>query len=121
MLLLLHGTGAATHSWRDLAPLLARDFTIVAPDLPGHGFTQAPESDRLSLPAMARAVAALLKQLALAPELIVGHSAGVAIALRMVLDKAVTPARRHQPERRLAAVQAASPRSCSPRWRGCWC
>lgn len=91
VLLLLHGTGAASHSWRDLAPLLAQDFTIVAPDLPGHGFTQAPESDRLSLPAMARAVAGLLKQLGLAPELIVGHSAGVAIALRMVLDKAVTP------------------------------
>ena len=39
--LLLHGTGSATHSWRDLAPLLARDFTVVAPDLPGHGFTSA--------------------------------------------------------------------------------
>lgn len=91
VLLLLHGTGAATHSWRDLAPLLAAHFTIVAPDLPGHGFTEAPESDRLSLPAMARAVAGLLKQLALSPDVIVGHSAGVAIALRMVADKAVTP------------------------------
>ena len=39
MLLLLHGTGAATHSWRALAPLLAERFTVVAPDLPGHGFT----------------------------------------------------------------------------------
>ena len=39
-LLLLHGTGAATHSWRALAPLLAERFTVVAPDLPGHGFTQ---------------------------------------------------------------------------------
>jgi magnesium chelatase accessory protein len=91
VLLLLHGTGASTHSWRDLVPLLAGHFTIVAPDLPGHGFTQAPEPDRLSLPAMARAVAALLKQLALAPELIVGHSAGVAIAFRMVADRAASP------------------------------
>lgn len=91
VLLLLHGTGAATHSWRDLAPLLARHFTIVAPDLPGHGFTQAPEPDRLSLPAMARAVTSLLKQLALAPDYIVGHSAGAAIALRLVADKAASP------------------------------
>ncbi|MFN5717015.1 MAG: alpha/beta fold hydrolase, partial [Bradyrhizobium sp.] len=38
-LLLIHGTGAATHSWRDMLPLLARHFSVVAPDLPGHGFT----------------------------------------------------------------------------------
>ena len=29
VILLLHGTGAATHSWRDVLPLLAKDFTIV--------------------------------------------------------------------------------------------
>ena len=52
-LLLVHGTGAATHSWRDLAPRLARRFTIVAPDLPGHGFTSSPGDDRMSMPAMA--------------------------------------------------------------------
>ena len=49
-LLLLHGSGAATHSWRDLAPLLARDFRVIAPDLPGHGFTETPGGDGLSLP-----------------------------------------------------------------------
>ena len=41
VLLLAHGTGAATHSWRGLAPLLAQHFTVVAPDLPGHGYTEA--------------------------------------------------------------------------------
>ena len=35
VLLLLHGTGAATHSWRDLAPLLAERFTVYAPEHPG--------------------------------------------------------------------------------------
>ena len=91
VLLLLHGTGASTHSWRDLAPLLANEFTVVAPDLPGHGFTQSPHSDQLSLPAMARAVAALLKALDLAPDLVVGHSAGAAIGLRMALDGSIAP------------------------------
>lgn len=38
-LLLLHGTAAATHSWAGLMPLLARRFTVIAIDLPGHGFT----------------------------------------------------------------------------------
>ena len=40
-LLLLHGTGASTHSWRDLVPLLARQAGVVAVDLPGHGFSDA--------------------------------------------------------------------------------
>ena len=42
VILLLHGMGASTHSWRDLAPLLASGYTLVAPDLPGHGFTGHP-------------------------------------------------------------------------------
>lgn len=90
-LLLLHGTGASTHSWRDLMPLLAHDFHVVAPDLPGHGFTEAPERDRLSLPAMARGLTALLGKLGVEPEGIVGHSAGAAIAMQMVLTRAVDP------------------------------
>jgi magnesium chelatase accessory protein len=85
-LLLLHGAGAATHSWRDLAPLLARDFTVIAPDLPGHGFTETPGGDGLSLPGMARGVAALLAKLGTEPTVAVGHSAGAAIAMRMARD-----------------------------------
>ena len=42
VLLMLHGTGASTHTWRALMPELAKHYTIVAPDLPGHGFTGAP-------------------------------------------------------------------------------
>ncbi len=85
-LLLLHGAGAATHSWRSLAPLLARDFTVIAPDLPGHGFTDTPRADGLSLPGMARGVSALMDALGQRPTWLVGHSAGAAIALRMRLD-----------------------------------
>ena len=85
-MLLLHGSGAATHSWRDLAPLLSADFTVIAPDLPGHGFTQAPIGDGASLPGMARSLRALLAALNLKPTAAVGHSAGAAIALRLALD-----------------------------------
>jgi len=91
VMLLLHGTGAATHSWRDLAPLLARDFTVVAPDLPGHGFTDTPPDELMSLPGMARAVGELLETLQIEPAFIVGHSAGAAVALRMGLDGRVGP------------------------------
>lgn len=83
VVLLLHGTGAATHSWRDVLPALAERFTVVAPDLPGHGFSSALTSP--TLPAMAAAVRALTAELGVAPALIVGHSAGAAIALRLSL------------------------------------
>jgi magnesium chelatase accessory protein len=93
--LLLHGTGASTHSWRGLAPLLARHHTVVVPDLPGHAFTGMPSngagSAQLSLPGMARALAALLAQLQLQPSRLVGHSAGAAVAVRMALDGLATP------------------------------
>lgn len=88
-LLLLHGTGAATHSWRDVAPRLAERFTVVAPDLPGHGFTTGRPAGGMALPAVAAAVTELLAALDLAPRILVGHSAGAAIAIRMALDGTV--------------------------------
>jgi len=90
VVLLLHGTGASTHSWRTLAPILAASFTVVAPDLPGHGFTDTPPSFRLSLPGMARSVGELLRVLDLRPVLAAGHSAGAAILVRMCLDGTLT-------------------------------
>lgn len=91
MLLLLHGTGAATHSWRDLAPLLAQQFRVVAPDLPGHGFSQLPSARLLSLPEMADAVGRLLQELDAIPAMVVGHSAGAAVAVRLALNGHVAP------------------------------
>ena len=85
-ILLLHGTGAATHSWAGLAPLLAEHFRVVAPDLPGHGFTDPLPAGRLSLPGMAGAIRDLLRTLDLSPDLVVGHSAGAAILVRLCLD-----------------------------------
>ena len=90
-LLLIHGTGAATHSWRDMLPLLARHFSVVAPDLPGHGFTQSPPSYRLSLPGMAADLGIQLRKLEVRPEITVGHSAGAAIAARMRLARRTAP------------------------------
>lgn len=86
--LLLHGAGAATHSWRDVLPILAERFDVIAPDLPGHGFT-SPAPGLASLPAVVGWTRALLVTLEARPALVVGHSAGGAIALRLALDGAV--------------------------------
>jgi magnesium chelatase accessory protein len=89
-LLLLHGTGASTHSWRELAPLLARQAGVIAIDLPGHGFSgpagRGAHGDGATLPGMAHGVRALLAAIAATPHWLVGHSAGAAVAVRMALD-----------------------------------
>ena len=86
-MLLLHGTGSANFSWRGLMPLLAHHFTVVAPDLPGHAFTSRGPEGTLSLPGMSEGMRALMLQLNLHPQVIVGHSAGAAIAAQMVVSQ----------------------------------
>lgn len=86
-LLLLHGTGSSTHSWRDVMPRLAERFTVIAPDLPGHGFTKFASARDLSRAGMANAVAALLRVLDMTPTRAVGHSAGAVILLEIVGKK----------------------------------
>ena len=90
--LLVHGTGASTHSFRDLIPMLAADFTVVAPDLPGHGFSGQPmRQSGFALPSVASGIGVLLRQLGLRPILAAGHSAGAAVAIRMALDGLIAP------------------------------
>lgn len=91
--LLLHGTGASTHSWRGIMPLLARHHTVIAPDLPGQGFSDVAPAEALSMEGMARAVAELMQAFEAEPRLIIGHSAGAAIGARMCLDGLAAPER----------------------------
>ena len=81
--LLLHGAGGATHSWRGLAPLLAAGHRVVVPDLPGQGFTRPGRRDRFGLDAMAADIAALCAAQGWSPVAAIGHSAGGALALRL--------------------------------------
>lgn len=90
-LLLVHGTGASTHSWRDVLPLLGRHYTVLAPDLPGHGFTEASGTARSSIVGMSESLAALLGALRFKPLYCVGHSAGAVILCRMALDRHIDP------------------------------
>ncbi|MGI1662239.1 alpha/beta fold hydrolase BchO [Palleronia sp. KMU-117] len=81
--LLLHGAGGATQSWRDLLPRLGGTFHVIAPDLPGQGFSRCGARHRLSLPKMAEDLAALAASEGWRVDLIVGHSAGAVLALEL--------------------------------------
>ena len=83
VMLLLHGTGASTHSWAPLMPLLAQHFTVMALDFPGHAFTTGRPAGGLSVSAIATGVATLMAAQDRVPLIIVGHSAGVAVAIRL--------------------------------------
>ncbi len=86
VLLLLHGAGASTHTWRDVLPRLSADFTVVCPDLPGHALSHIAPGWRPGLREMADALDHLLSALHLQPQVVVGHSAGGAVAAQWVLD-----------------------------------
>lgn len=90
--LLIHGAGGATQSFRHLFPLLTETYHTVAVDLPGQGFTQCGAQSRSGLDAMAEDLLKLLRHEGITPDVIVGHSAGVPIALRMT-ELGLRPAR----------------------------
>ncbi|MEM7668225.1 MAG: alpha/beta fold hydrolase BchO [Pseudomonadota bacterium] len=92
-ILLVHGTGASAHSWSRIMPLLAERFTVIAPDLPGHGFSDAASALDLSLPGMVRSFSALLSVLDARPKIVVGHSAGAAVLAQMILEERIGPER----------------------------
>ncbi|MFN4099278.1 MAG: alpha/beta fold hydrolase BchO [Pararhodobacter sp.] len=88
--LLLHGAGASAHSFHPLVPYLP-GFRLIAPDLPGQGFTRIGNRQRFGLDAMAEDLAALCRHQNWRPRAIIGHSAGAAVALRLAEILPVPP------------------------------
>ena len=88
--LLVHGAGASSHSWANLRATLP-GYRLIAPDLPGQGFTRAGRA-QYGLDAMADDLAALCSDQGWRPGAIIGHSAGAAIALRLTEIMPVRPA-----------------------------
>jgi pimeloyl-ACP methyl ester carboxylesterase len=81
-LLLLHGYPQTWYSWDDILPALARHYTVVAPDLPGAGRSDAPAAAAdYTKKAMAADMYALMVRLGLSQHLrIVGHDIGTMVA-----------------------------------------
>ena len=81
VLLLLHGIANSSQTWEQVAPALSERFTLIAPDLLGHGESATPRGD-YSLGAHATGVRDLLTALGVERATVVGHSLGGGIAMQ---------------------------------------
>jgi pimeloyl-ACP methyl ester carboxylesterase len=82
LLVLLHGIAGSSDTWNDVIEQLAERYTVVAPDLLGHGESAKPRGD-YSLGAYASGVRDLLTALGHGKGTIVGHSLGGGVAMQM--------------------------------------
>jgi pimeloyl-ACP methyl ester carboxylesterase len=82
VLVLLHGITSSSASWEPVLPLLAEHFTVVAPDLLGHGESAKPVGD-YSLGAYACLVRDIMLALGHDRATVVGHSLGGGIAMQL--------------------------------------
>jgi pimeloyl-ACP methyl ester carboxylesterase len=82
VLVLVHGITSTSNTWSNVLPYLAERFTVVAPDLLGHGESAKPRGD-YSLGAYASGIRDLLIALGHERATFVGHSLGGGIAMQL--------------------------------------
>jgi pimeloyl-ACP methyl ester carboxylesterase len=80
-IVLIHGITASSATWETVGPELARQHTVLAPDLLGHGQSAKPRGD-YSMGAFASGVRDLAVALDVDPATIVGHSLGGGVAMQ---------------------------------------
>ncbi|HUE36388.1 MAG TPA: alpha/beta hydrolase [Candidatus Acidoferrum sp.] len=95
--LLLHGFPTSSHMFRNLIPQLAGDYHVVAPDLPGFGFTDAPPRDKFkyTFDNLAKIIDAFTEKIGLKRFAIYIFDYGAPVGLRLAL---------HHPDRVTAIV-----------------
>ncbi|MET3512649.1 haloacetate dehalogenase [Pseudacidovorax sp. 1753] len=90
-LLLLHGYPQTHVAWHRIAPTLARQFTVVAPDLRGYGDSVGPGGDPLHIRHCKRTLAgdqvALMNALGFERFAVMGHDRGARVGYRLCLDR----------------------------------
>lgn len=80
-ILLIHGIGDSSETWNDVIPHMARNHTVIAPDLLGHGRSDKPRAD-YSVAAYANGMRDLLSVLNVDHVTVVGHSLGGGVAMQ---------------------------------------
>nr|WP_208857871.1 alpha/beta hydrolase [Streptomyces flavidovirens] len=78
---LIHGIGDSSATWAGLMPGLARRYTVIAPDLLGHGMSDKPRAD-YSVAAYANGIRDLLGALGIERATLIGHSFGGGVAMQ---------------------------------------
>jgi magnesium chelatase accessory protein len=119
--LLVHGTGASSHSWSALASILSSRLHVVVLDLPGHGFTEAPASAaQYSLPGMSALLHELVKSLNVNVRYSIGHSAGAAVLTWMCLENYIHPHKLFGVNAALLPLGGVAGRVFSPMAKALW-
>src|SRR5438128_12023854 len=77
--ILLHGYAETSRMWRPIIPLLAENFTVIAPDLPGIGESSIP-ADKIDMISSARQIHDLVRSLKIDKARVVGHDIGLMVA-----------------------------------------
>jgi len=76
--ILLHGFAETSRMWRPIIPLLAQEFTVIAPDLPGIGDSSIPE--KIDMVNAAKQIHELVRSLKIEKACVVGHDIGLMVA-----------------------------------------
>lgn len=83
--ILVHSSLGSIEDWETVAPLLDKKYRVIAIDRPGHGYSaDSPEPGSVAL--NARALRGLIAALGLKDVVVVGHSYGGAVALKLAID-----------------------------------
>jgi pimeloyl-ACP methyl ester carboxylesterase len=85
--LLLHGQPSSSYSFRDVMSPLAEVARVVAPDLPGFGFTEAPDDYPYTFDAMARTIDALTQKIGLERFFLYVHDFGAPVAYYLAMAR----------------------------------
>jgi pimeloyl-ACP methyl ester carboxylesterase len=104
-LILIHAAMGSSRRLYKWIPILSRHFRVVRPDMRGHGETQIPGPDQLSLTRLTKDVIELADQLGLKRFHLAGSSAGSIVAMRTTIDN---------PERVLTLANFASTPGLKP-------
>ena len=86
-LLLLHGFPTSSHMFRNIIPALSKEYRVIAPDLPGFGFSDAPERSRFkyTFANLAATIDAFTQTIGLQKYAIYVFDYGAPVGLRLAL------------------------------------
>ena len=84
--LLLHGYPQCHATWHDVAPALAKRYTVIAPDLPGYGKSRVLDAEPWHKRAVGTELVAMMRALGHDRFAVIGHDRGARVGYRLALD-----------------------------------